>query len=68
MLIPACGLVGGFVLWVFVRKRLSCKVGRRATVVFFACLLVGLAVGLWADSDTIRTIYNALHRGPVPGY
>lgn len=68
MLISVLGLVGGFILWLCVRRRLQVKTGQQATVIFFVCLIAGLLVGLWGDADTIRAVVLAINHGPASTY
>jgi hypothetical protein len=68
MLISLIGLGCGFVLWIFVRKKLRHKTGRNATMIFFVCLGLGLVLGLWGDGETIRAIFHVLQHGPAPQY
>ncbi len=58
----------GFLCWLIIRRRLKDKLGRYAEIVCLVCLGTGFAVGLWADSETIQAILNAMQRGPSPKY
>ncbi len=68
MLITMFGLLGGFMLWLLVDWKFPAPTEGKALTVCLACLAVGLAVGLWADGDTIRAISLAINRGSAPAY
>ncbi len=66
--ITLSGLLAGFVLWLLLDWKFPASTERKALIVCLSCLMAGLAIGLWADGDTIRAITQAMHRGSVPKY
>ena len=62
------GVLGGFALWMFLDWKYPVRTERAALAVCLLCVGSGLAIGLWADADTLRAIASAMHRGPVPKY
>ena len=66
--ITLSGLLAGFVLWLLLDWKFPASTERKALIVCLTCLIGGLAVGLWADGDTIRAITHAMYRVPAPRY